>query len=90
MSITSNKTQEKNIKDNKEAQVLRNIFDILKEKKRSNSMENKNSSLLEKYKIKNIKIEKLVGIEENSKNRYKMKLEKILFNKKKQKKKSNK
>ena len=86
MSITSDNTQEKNIKDKEEAQVLRNIFDILKENKRSNSMENKNSSLLEKYKIKNIKIEKLVGIEENPKNRYKIKLQKILFNKKTEKK----
>ena len=86
MSITSDNTQEKNIKDNEEAQVLRNIFDIVEEKKQNNSMENKNSSLLEKYKIKNMKIEKLVGIEENPKNRYKMKLQKILFNKKTEKK----
>ena len=85
MSITSDNTQEKNIKDNEEAQVLRNIFDIVEEKKQNNSMENKNSSLLEKYKIKNMKIEKLVGIEENPKNRYKMKLQN-LFNKKTEKK----
>ena len=86
MSITSDNIQEKNIKDNEEAQVLRNIFDIVEGKKQSNSMKNKNNSLLEKYKIKNMKIEKLVGIEENPKNRYKMKLQKILFNKKTEKK----
>ena len=69
-------------KNKEEFQALRQIFDIIKVKKENNDIKKENISLLEKYKIKNIKIEKLDGIEECPKNRYKIKLQKILFNKK--------
>ena len=82
MSITSSNNQGTCLKNNEEAQVLRQIFDLIKLKKENNDIEKENISLLEKYKIKNIKLEKLDGIEECPKNRYKIKLQKILFNKK--------
>ena len=79
MSLTINngldkKLQEENIFE------LREIFDILEGYKKNEDIKNQNNSLLgkyEKYEIKNIKI-----IDSNPKNRYKLKLKKILFKKK--------
>ena len=64
---------------------IRNIYisdnTIIESKKENTKEQNINSPIFDKYKIKSIKIEKLSGIEEHPKNRYKSKLQKILLKK---------
>ena len=86
MSIISSNSQEISIKNNKAAQILREIFDIIEAKNENQNLENKNSSLIEKYNIKNIKIVKINGFDIRPKNKYKLKLQNILFKKNKEKK----
>ena len=81
MSIIAISIQERFLQNNEEALVLREIFNIIEDKKISKSNENRNNDLIEKYKIKNIKIEKLNIINNGPKNRYKSKLQKILLKK---------
>ena len=56
MSIIAISIQERFLQNNEEALVLREIFNIIEDKKISKSNENRNNDLIEKYKIKNIKI----------------------------------
>ena len=81
MSIIAISIQERFLQNNEEALVLREIFNIIEDKKINKSNENRNNDLIEKYKIKNIKIEKLNIINNGPKNRYKLKLQKILLKK---------
>ena len=78
MSINTNNSQE----NNEAASLLRKIFNIIEDKKRNKEINNKSSELLEKYQIKNINFEKLNNIDSHPKNKYKVKLQKILFKKK--------
>ena len=82
MSIILNNSSENTLKKNEENLILREIYDIIEAKKENKEIENKNNQLLEKYNIKNIKLEKINGIEACPKNRYKSKLQKLLFKKK--------
>jgi len=82
MSIIKNNTQENNLQNNEEALILREIFNIIEDKNKDKKVDNKNNELIERYHIKNIKIEKLSNIDSNPKNKYKSKLQKILLKKK--------
>ena len=78
MSIIKKNTQENILQNNEETLILREIFNIIENKK----VIDKNNKLIEKYKIKDIKIQKLNNIDSNPKNKYKSKLQKILLKKK--------
>ena len=78
MSIIKKNTQENIPQNNEETLILREIFNIIENKK----VIDKNNKLIEKYKIKDIKIQKLNNIDSNPKNKYKSKLQKILLKKK--------
>ena len=78
MSLTLNNSQE----NNEAAFILRKIFSIIEDKKRNKEINNKSSELLEKYQIKNFKFEKLNNIDSHPKNKYRVKLRKILLKKK--------
>ena len=82
MSIIKNNTQENILQNNEEALILREIFNIIEDKNKDKKVDIKNNELIEKYHIKNIKIEKLSNIDSNPKNKYKSKLQKILLKKK--------
>jgi len=82
MSIIKNNTQENNLQNNEEALILREIFNVIEGKNKDKKVDNKNNELIERYHIKNIKIEKLSNIDSNPKNKYKSKLQKILLKKK--------
>jgi len=82
MSIIKNNTQENNLQNNEEALILREIFNVIEDKNKDKKVDNKNNELIERYHIKNIKIEKLSNIDSNPKNKYKSKLQKILLKKK--------
>lgn len=82
MSIIKNNTQENILQNNEEALILREIFNIIEDKNKDKKVDNKNNELIERYHIKNIKIEKLRNIYSNPKNKYKSKLQKILLKKK--------
>ena len=82
MSILINKNQETNLNYNEEAFILREIFNIIKAQKENKKIESKKIPIVEKYTIKNIKIENLNNIEAHPKNRYKSKLQKIFTKKK--------
>ena len=83
MSIEINNSQKNKLKNNKEACVLREIFNIIEAKKENKEIQTESleNSLKEKY-IKNLELPNLNGIEIGSKNRYKTKLQKLLFKKK--------
>lgn len=81
MSIISNNTFEKMFIINEESCILREIFNIIKEKKENKEREIKNSPLIEKYNIKNIKLVSINGLEAHPKNGYRTKLQKILSRK---------
>ena len=70
-------------KDNKEALELRQIFNILEEYKLKNKIEkNKKNDFMDKYyKKENLNINKLPIMEIRPKNRYKLKLQKIIIRK---------
>ena len=82
MSIIKNNTQENTLQTNEEIFILREIFNLIEDKNKNIKVDDKNNELIEKYNIKDIKIEKLSKIESNPKNKYKSKLQKILFKKK--------
>ena len=77
MSLISNNGLEKE----PEMKELREIFDILEDGKRNGYIEKKNNPLIEKFKIKNINLKKVINIESHPKNRYKLKLKNILLQK---------
>ena len=78
MSISTNNSQE----NNDAAFLLRKIFNIIEDKKRNKEINNKSNELLEKYQIKSFKFEKLNNFDCHPKNRYRVKLRKILLKKK--------
>ena len=63
---------------------MREIYNIVEAKKENKEIEieNKNNILNEKFNIKNIELSNLISIENKPKNRYKSKLQKLLFKKK--------
>ena len=81
MSIILHNVKENTLKNNEEACILREIFNIIEAKKEKKEIDNKNNPLLEKYKIKNIKLENIKEINKQPKNRFKSKLQKMLLKK---------
>ena len=81
MSIILNNTQENSLKNNEEACILREIFNIIEAKKENKEIDNKNNILLEKYKIKNLKLENIHEFNRHPKNKFKSKLQKIILKK---------
>ena len=79
MSLIPNCEKRNNLNNIKEALIIREIFNIIESKNINENIENKNDDLLEKYKIHNIKSN--IGINNLSKNRYKIKIRKLLNNK---------
>jgi hypothetical protein len=82
MSIIKNKTHENTLQNDEEILILREIFNIIEDKDKNKKVNDKNNELIEKYHIKDIKIDKLSNINSNPKNKYKSKLQKILLKKK--------
>ena len=74
-------TREDSLKNNEEAQVLKVLFNMIKDKNENKDIESKDSSLLEKYKIKNIQLVKIEIFDVRPRNRYMIKLQKIFFKK---------
>ena len=81
MSNISNKDKRNNLNNIKEALILRKIFNIIENKNLNKNTGNKNDDLLEKYQIHNIKFKSNIDINNLSKNRYKIKIRKLLNNK---------
>ena len=81
MSIILHNVKENTLKNNEEACILREIFNIIEAKIEKKEIDNKNNPLLEKYKIKNIKLENIKEINKQPKNRFKSKLQKMLLKK---------
>ena len=81
MSIILHNIEENNHKDNEEACILREIFNIIEAKKEKKEIDSIKNPLLEKYNIKKIKIEKINDLNKQPKNKFKSKLQKILFKK---------
>ena len=83
MSIIFDKAQENIFKNNEEACILREIFNIIELKKEKKEINNsKSKELLENYKIKNIKLENVSNdLNKHPKNKFKSKLQKILLKK---------
>jgi hypothetical protein len=82
MSIIKNKTHENTLQNDEEILILREIFNIIEDKNKNKKVNDKNNELIEKYHIKDIKINKLSNINSNPKNKYKSKLQNILLKKK--------
>jgi hypothetical protein len=84
MSIEINNSEKKDLKTNEEAFALREIFNNIEAKKENKEIEIENidNSINEKYNIRNLELSNLNGIEIHPKNRYKSKLQKLLFKKK--------
>ena len=81
MSIILNNTQENSLKNNEEACILREIFNIMEAKNENKEIDNKKNPLLEKYKIKNLKLENMQELNRHPKNKFKSKLQKIILKK---------
>lgn len=81
MSIILHNTEENSLKDNEEACILREIFNVIEAKKEKKETDNKINPLLEKYKIRNIKLENMKDLNRQPKNRFKTKLQKMLLKK---------
>ena len=81
MSIILQNIEENSLKNNEEACILREIFNIIEAKKERKEIDNIKNPLLEKYNIKIIKIEKINEFNKQPKNRFKSKLQKILSKK---------
>ena len=81
MSIIKNNTQQNILQNNEEVLILRKIFNILEDKNKYTKVDDKNSDLIKKYRIKDIKLENLNIISSHPKNKYKSKLQKILLKK---------
>ena len=81
MSIILHNIEENSHKGNEEACILREIFNIIEAKKEKKEIDIIKNPLLEKYNIKKIKIEQINGLNKQPKNRFKLKLQKIIFKK---------
>ena len=81
MSIILHNIEENSHKNNEEACILREIFNIIEAKKEKKEIDSIKNPLLEKYNIKKIKIEKINDLNKQPKNKFKSKLQKILFKK---------
>ena len=81
MSLIPNCDKMNNLNNIKEALIIREIFNIIESKIFNENAENKNDDLLEKYKIHKIMFKSNIGINNISKNRYKIKIRKLLNNK---------
>ena len=81
MSIILNNIQENSPKNNEEACILREIFNIMEAKNENKEIDNKKNPLLEKYKIKNLKLENMQELNRHPKNKFKSKLQKIILKK---------
>lgn len=81
MSIILPNTEETSLKNNEEACLLREIFNIIEAKQEKKEIDKKNNPLLEKYKIKNIKLENMTELNKQPRNRFKSKLQKLLIKK---------
>ena len=81
MSIILNNTQENSLKNNEEACILREIFNIMEAKNENKEIDNKKNPLLEKYKIKNLKFGNMQELNRHPKNKFKSKLQKIILKK---------
>ena len=81
MSLTINNGIEKKLQEENIFQ-LREVFDILEGGKKNEVLENQNNPLIGSNQIKNINLKNIKIIDSNPKNRYKIKLQKILFKKK--------
>ena len=74
--------REINLKNNEEALILRKIFNIIEGKSRKKDFEDNKHSIFVKVNNKNIHLNNLnddIGINNPQKNKYKIKLQKILF-----------
>ena len=81
MSNIINEEKENILKNNEEACILREIFNIIEAKKENKEIDNKKNVLLEKYKIKNLKLENIHEFNRHPKNKFKSKLQKIILKK---------
>ena len=81
MSIILNNTQVNSLKNNEEACILREIFNIMEAKNENKEIDNKKNPLLEKYKIKNLKLGNMQELNRHPKNKFKSKLQKIILKK---------
>ena len=81
MSNITNDEEENIFKNNEEACILREIFNIIEAKKENKEIDNKKNVLLEKYKIKNLKLENIHGLNKYPKNKFKSKLQKLILKK---------
>ena len=83
MSLIINNGLEKE-SEIKEMAELRELFDVLEDVKRNGYIENKKDPLIEKFKINNINFinKNIINIDSHPKNRFKLKLQKILVRKK--------
>ena len=82
MSLTANNNGIEKKFQEEELFQLREIFDVLVGEKKMEDLENQNNPLIGKNQIKNINLKNIKIIEPNPKNRYKLKLQKILIDKK--------
>ena len=71
------------LNNNEEALVLKKIYNIIQENNRNKGMEDTKKNFLNSYNINNINLNKINVIDINcpQKNKYKTKLQKILFRK---------
>ena len=81
MSIILHNIEENSHKNNEEACILREIFNIIEAKKEKKEIDSIKNPLLEKYNIKKIKLVKIDDLFRQPKNKFKSKLQKILFKK---------
>ena len=74
--------REINLKNNEEALILRKIYNIIEENTRKKDIENNKQSIFVKVNNRNINLNNMndnIGINNPQKNKYKIKLQKILF-----------
>ena len=83
MSLMANNGLEKKL-EIEEMVKLRELFDVIEYLKRNGYIENKKNPLVEQFKINNINFinKNIINIDSHPKNRFKLKLQKILVNKK--------
>ena len=81
MSNIINEEKENILKNNEEACILREIFNIIEAKKENKEIDNIKNVLLEKYKIKNLKLENIHDLNKYPKNKFKTKLQKLILKK---------
>ena len=83
MSLMANNGLEKKL-EIEEMVKLRELFDVIEDLKRNGYIENKKNPLVEQFKINNINFinKNIINIDSHPKNRFKLKLQKILVKKK--------